>query len=167
MNTFANRGMKFEELINYANDQYTAKGIANIKKISTPWTVLRQGKRITSAFPSGPSTVDFMGDWQGKSICFEAKSTKNEKSFPFSNFEEHQIEFIRSWKGESFALIHFETHNETYLIDRINLLRMWDEQMLGGRKSIPYKWFQESGRLIEKGGYQNQGIVLDYLSAIS
>jgi len=166
VSTYANRGMKFEELIIYANDQYEAKDIANIKKVSTPWTVIRKGPKIVNAFPSGPSTVDYMGDWQGKSVCFEAKSTKNETSLPFSNFEEHQIEFIRSWKGESFALIHFESHNETYLIDRVSLLRMWDEQMLGGRKSIPYKWFQESGRLIEKGEYQNKGIVLDYLSAI-
>lgn len=163
MSTFANRGMRFEELINYANEQYQRKGIANIKKVSTPWKVVRQGKKIINAFPDGPSTVDFMGDWNGRSICFEAKSTKIETSFPLSNFEEHQIEFMRSWKGATFALIHFETHRETYLIDRLNLLRMWDEQFTGGRKSIPYAWFQESARLIEKGEYQNRGIILDYL----
>lgn len=165
--SYANRGMGFEELINYVNDQYKAKGIANIKKISTPWKVVRNGTRIINAFPEGPSTVDYMGDWEGRSICFEAKSTENETRLPFGNFEEHQIEFIRSWKGIAFALVHFESHNETYLIDRLSLLRMWDEQMLGGRKSIPYKWFQESARLIKKGGCQNKGIVLDYLSAIS
>ncbi|MGF7046361.1 recombination protein U [Paenibacillus sp. DS2015] len=158
--------MKFEELITYSNDQYTAKGIANIKKVSTPWTVIRKGPKIVNAFPSGPSTVDYMGDWQGRSICFEAKSTKNETSFPFSNFGEHQIEFMRSWKGETFALIHFETFNETYLVDRVSLLMMWDEQMLGGRKSIPYKWFQASARLIDKGEHQNKGIILDYLQAL-
>lgn len=161
MNTYANRGMDFESLVTYASEQYEAKGIANIKKVSTPWVVIRKGPKIVNAFPKGKSTVDFMGDYNGQSICFEAKSTKNGTSFPLSNFEEHQIEFIRSWQGLSFALIHFETHNETYLIIKEHLLQWWDDQLTGGRKSIPISWIRESCKRVV-----TTDIALDYLKAI-
>ncbi|MNI30646.1 Holliday junction resolvase RecU [compost metagenome] len=157
--SYANRGMAFEEVITYTNELYEQKGIANIKKVSTPWKVIRKGKKIVNAFPEGPSTVDYMGDWGGKSICYEAKSTKNPTSFPFSNFEEHQIEFIRRWKGIGFALIHFEYHDTTYLISKEDLLEKWDLQATGGRKSIPYDWFVNHAKKVNRGTY-----LLDYLA---
>ena len=160
--SYANRGMRFEELVIYACQQYERKGIANIKKVSTPWKVVRDRKRIVSAFPEGPSTVDFMGDYEGRSICFETKSTESSTSIPFSNFEEHQIEFIRRWKGISFALIHFEPFDETYLISKEHLLQWWDAQYTGGRKSIPYDWFKENAKPIKSGSY-----ALDYLAAVN
>lgn len=162
MTTYANRGMEFEDLINYTNEQYEHKGVASIKKVSTPWKVIRNGKRIVNAFPEGPSTVDFMGDWQGRSICFEAKSTKSTSSIPFSNFEEHQIEFIRRWKGIGFALIHFESYKETYLISKKDLLEKWDRQYKGGRKSIPYEWFKQNAKSVKQGMF-----LLDYLAAVN
>ncbi|MGG4552578.1 Holliday junction resolvase RecU [Paenibacillus humicus] len=160
--SYANRGMAFEELITYANDLYEKKGIANIKKVSTPWKVIRKGSKIINAFPEGPSTVDYMGDWEGRSICFEAKSTKNPTSFPFKNFEDHQIEFIRRWKGIGFALIHFQIWEETYLITKEDLLEKWDKQFEGGKKSIPYQWFRENAKLVKQGKY-----ALDYLAAVN
>lgn len=162
MNTHANRGMHFEEIINYTNAQYERKGIASIRKVSTPWKVIRDGKRIVKAFPEGPSTVDYMGDWKGKSICFEAKSTNSTSSIPFKNFEDHQIEFIRRWQGIGFALIHFEYYKETYLIDKKDLLEKWDLQYKGGRKSIPYEWFQQNAKPIKQGMF-----LLDYLAAVN
>lgn len=161
MSTFANRGMAFEAAITYTNEQYEMKGVANIKKVSTPWKVIRKGKKIVNAFPEGPSTVDYMGDWNGQSICFEAKSTKNPTSFPFSNFEEHQIEFIRHWKGIGFALIHFESWDKTYLLEKKDLLEKWDAQFTGGRKSIPYEWFANNARSIHQGIF-----LLDYLETL-
>lgn len=161
MSTYANRGMVFEEMINYTNAQYERKGIASIRKVSTPWKVIRKGKRIVDAFPEGPSTVDFMGDWQGKSICFEAKSTKSETSIPLNNFEEHQIEFIRRWQGIGFALIHFESHDDTFLITKKDLIEKWDLQNKGGRKSIPYEWFTQNAKPVKRGMF-----LLDYLAAV-
>lgn len=161
MITYANRGMDFESRVTYASEQYEAKGIANIRKVSTPWKVIRNGTRIVNAFPDGKSTVDYMGDYQGNSICFEAKSTENKTSFPLSNFEKHQIEFIRAWQGLSFALINFDTHNETYLISKTHLLQWWDDQLTGGRKSIPISWVRENSKRVT-----TTDIALDYLKAV-
>jgi recombination protein U len=154
----ANKGMGLEKLIEAANTQYEARGMASIKKVSTPWTVIRKGPRIVNAFPSGPSTVDFMGDIQGESICFEAKKTELKTSFPLSNFEDHQIEFMRNWKGIKFAIIEFEAHNKVFILPWEHLVMWWDG---GERKSIPYEFFQQS-RLIQ----QRDGIALDYLAHI-
>ena len=57
---YANRGKPLEDLINYANQQYLAKGVALVQKIPTPWTVvIRRGMRI-SAFPAQKS---YRCDW--------------------------------------------------------------------------------------------------------
>lgn len=158
----ANKGMGLEKLITLACEQYEVKGIANIKKVSTPWTVIRKGPRIVNAFPSGQSTVDFMGDYNGQAICFEAKETTNKTSFPLSNFEEHQIEFIRRWKGKAFAIIHFKAHDRTFLIYRSHLISAWDSQN-NGRKSITYEWFDEWACEILPGN----GIALDFIGEVS
>lgn len=160
--SFANRGMGLESLIEYANAQYASKGIANIQKISTPWQIVRQGKKIVNAFPTGPSTVDYMGEYKGAAICFEAKETGNKTSFPLSNFEQHQIEFIRRWQGISFAIVHFSFYNRTFFIYRLELLRAWDNQKTG-RKSIPYTWITQYAKEVTQGN----GIVLDYLRELS
>ena len=47
----ANLGKAFEEEVNYTNQQYKRNGVALIQKIPTPWKVIRQGKKIISAFP--------------------------------------------------------------------------------------------------------------------
>jgi recombination protein U len=158
----ANKGMGLEKLIEKACEQYEAQGIANIKKVSTPWTVIRKGPRIVNAFPTGQSTVDFMGDYEGRAICFEAKENMIKTSFPLSNFEEHQIEFIRKWKGIAFAIIHFKAHNRTFLINKSQLISAWDNARDGERKSIPYQWFEEQAREVKQGN----GIILDYLGEV-
>lgn len=161
---YANRGMGLESLIEYANEQYSRKGIANIKKVSVPWKITRDHKgKINGAFPEGQSTVDYMGDYKGISVCFEAKETENKTSFPLSNFEPHQIEFIRKWQGIAFAIIHFKSHNKTFFLEKNQLINSWDQAQGGNRKSIPYKWFEDWTDEID----QNNGIVLDYLSHLT
>jgi recombination protein U len=155
----ANKGMGLEKLIITACEQYESKGIANIKKVSTPWTVIRKGPRIVNAFPSGQSTVDFMGEYKGQAICFEAKKTENKTSFPLSNFEDHQIEFMRNWKGIKFAIIEFETHKKVYFLPFKQLITAWDNSKDGERKSIPYQWFIDWGEEIEQGN----GVMLDFV----
>lgn len=158
----ANKGMGLEKLITMACEQYEAQGIANIKKVSTPWTVIRKGPRIVNAFPTGQSTVDFMGDYNGQAICFEVKETTNKTSFPLSNFEEHQIEFIRKWKGKSFAIIQFKSHDHTFVISKEQLLSAWDGQA-EGRKSITYAWFTEWACEVEP----RNGFALDFIGEVS
>jgi recombination protein U len=158
----ANKGMALEKLIEKACEQYEANGIANIKKVSTPWTVIRKGPRIVNAFPSGPSTVDFMGDVKGRSICFEAKKTENKTSFPLSNFEDHQIEFMRNWKGIKFVIIEFTAKNKVFYCTWEFIHNWWNEYKGDGRKSIPYSSFDAMCLEVK----QHEGIVLDYLKHI-
>lgn len=158
----ANRGQGLETLIEYANQQYAAKGIAQIQKVPTPWKVIRKGKQIVSAFPEKKSTVDFIGDYKGRSVCFEAKSTENKTLFPLANFEEHQIEFMRKWTGIKFAVIEFKHTRQIFFLEAARLLNAWDNHKVGGPASIPYEWCAFWLDEIEQG----DGIVLDYLKHV-
>lgn len=163
LTSHANRGMGLQMLIDTANAQYNAKGIAHIERVATPWQVVRQGNRIVSAFPTGPSTVDYMGEIgdAATSICFEAKQTK-ETSFPLSNYEEHQIEFMRKWRGHKFTIIEWLKYREIYRVPLDLTLFYWDGTKTGGRKSIPYADMKDRAHLVTSG----RGIVLDYLAGI-
>lgn len=158
----ANRGMAFERMINMSCQQYQRKGIATVQKISVPWTILFQGKRVMHAFPEGPSTVDYMGDMAGRSIAFEAKSTEEERSFPFSNFEEHQIEFLRDWKGIKFALIEWVRYRQTFYVPWDKLILAWDNQSdQRGSKSLRYEWMLEECYLVKQ-----DRVLLDFLRCV-
>jgi recombination protein U len=135
----ANKGRAFEEDIIAACKFYRQEGAAIIQKVATPWTVIRKGSRIVNAFPSGPSTVDFMGDFKGSSIAFEAKSTRNRTNIPLSLFESHQMAFLRAWEGIAFAIVEATAVNEVRIIPIGTLLSWWDGFML--RKSIPMAEF--------------------------
>ena len=61
-NTYGNRGMSFEGLIEYASRQYRQDGTAIIEKQHTLCKPLRNGTgRIVSAKYEEKATVDFMG----------------------------------------------------------------------------------------------------------
>jgi recombination protein U len=159
---YANRGMGLETLIEYANEQYASKGIAQIQKVATPWKVIRKGREIVSAFPERKSTVDFIGVYQGKAIAFDAKQTELKTRFPYSNVEDHQINFMKSWEargGYAFFVIEFKAFDETYFLP---FNKFMDASIWNG-ESIPYKWFKNFGIRIKQGN----GILLDYLREIS
>lgn len=166
MARYANKGKAFEELVEYANKQYEAKGIALVQKISTPWTVVRRGKQIVSAFPNGKSTLDFRGTIAGgTSISFDCKETTEEKGLPLANIQEHQIEYIRTAleMGEiSFILTNLKSLDRYFLIKGETVLRYWDRWQLNkGRRGfnfIPMESMQE----VEQG----RGVVLDYLKEV-
>lgn len=157
----ANLGRSLETLINHANEQYRSKGMATIQKVATPWVVQRLGNRIVSAYPEGPSTVDFMGDLDGESVCFEAKQSK-EASFPLRNIEPHQMEFMRNWNGYKFFIIEWLKYNEIYRVGWETVAWFWYEaENNNGRKSIPYEYMSHE-TLLKPG----RGIVLDYLNGV-
>lgn len=126
----ANKGMKFEKQIENINKEYEIKGKALIQKISTPWQVIRKGKQIVSAFPTGKSTLDFRGTVNnGISVSFDCKETKDVKGLPLSNITEHQIEYIRKalQVGErSFILCKMVETNNIYFIEGDTILKCWD-----------------------------------------
>lgn len=156
------QGEEFEQVVIWANMQYYAKHEAVIQKIPTPWTVLRDGKNIKSAFPTQKSTVDFGGTARGKSIWFDAKVTKNETNFPLNNFKEHQHEFldrVAEQGGYAFYLIYCQPQNKTWLLFYEHF-KNWQKE--NDRKSIPFSWLDENCVLV----HPSKDIALDYLSEV-
>jgi recombination protein U len=159
---YANRGMGLETLIEYANEQYSAKGIATIQKVSTPWKVIRNGKQIVSAYPEKKSTVDFIGVKDGISIAFDAKETENKTRFPYANIEKHQLDFLHSWQlngGIAFLLINFKMFDETYLVPYSSFVLY---KNIHERESMSYAHIKSAFKRVTQGN----GIVLDYLDHI-
>ena len=162
---YANRGKSLETLIEHANEQYKAKGLALVQKVATPWTVIRRGKAIVSAFPSEKSTVDFIGAMKHLKftvpIAFDAKECHEKTRFPLANIEKHQINFLWGWEqqgGESFLIIEMTALSKIYKIELKEIMYYWNRADIGGRKSIPIMDFERF-----KVVGQAEGVVLDYL----
>lgn len=126
----ANKGRKFEEEVIRANTYYKNKGQALIQKISTPWNIVRVGKRIVSAFPEGKSTLDFRGTVKGGlSISFDCKESEDERGLPLKHIEEHQIEYIRfalEMNETSFILCSMKKLKKIFYIPGDKVIEYWD-----------------------------------------
>lgn len=162
--SYGKRGQILEKAIEYSNQSYKNKGVALIDKVPTPWNVHynKRTGRVRNAFPDRKGTVDFIGVSCGKSIAFEAKSTNIKTSFPLSNIEQHQVNYLEDHQvqgGISFLIIFFKKHNEYFFLTTDDLLEWWVAQASGGRKSIPYKWFKLNCQIIRS----RNGVMLDYL----
>ncbi|AQT85671.1 Holliday junction resolvase RecU [Paenibacillus larvae subsp. larvae] len=136
MGTTANRGMAFEHEINVTNRMYEKMGLAVINKRPTPVKIMgRTAGRITG-FLESPSTVDYDGTYRGKSIVFEAKSTKEINRFDLKNIHDHQVDYLRKCHEHgavSFLLIKFEKHNTVYLLPYQSLKHFWERRKTGER----------------------------------
>lgn len=161
----ANRGMAFQNLVDYTNKCYLQKGIAHIVEIPTSWKVIRRGKKIISAFSEEKSIVDFLGIHHGRTIAFDAKSTNERTRFPLDNVHQHQVNFLKSWFDQgavTFLLVEFVKHREVYYVTFNQFNEWWEGQYNGGRKSIPYSWFQSNCELVKS----ESGIPLHFLKFI-
>lgn len=163
--SYGKRGMVLENTIEYSNQIYKNKGRALIDKVPTPWNVHYNKKtgRVIRAFPQKKGTVDFIGVSRGRAIAFDAKSTKVKTRFPLDNIEQHQVNYLiqhQAQGGISFFIIYFEAHREAYYLTIDKLVKWWEAQFKGGRKSIPYEWFVLHTEPIKAGN----GVPLDYLS---
>lgn len=162
---YSNRGMDLEDLLNQSNEYYLNEDIAVIYKKPTPITIseVKYGAKeriITKAYFRTPSTLDYNGIYKGKYIDFDAKETLNKTSFPLQNIHEHQLEHMNkiiNHGGISFLIISI--NNEIYLLDG-NIILNYIKST--NKKSIPYKYIQENGILIEKKIKPR----LDYIKAI-
>jgi len=163
---YANRGKKFESLLDYTNNIYKQKGVALINKRPTPVQIIRtKNGRITQATYSKKSTVDYDGVFNGKPIVFEAKST-NGKSIPLNLIQDHQIDYLLNAEQHgaiSFLIVHFKELDETYVLSNQIVLDYVENAKKGGRKSIPIKEFKDNGIKVES----NDGVPLDYLGAMA
>lgn len=161
------RGSQLEETINLTNKIYLEKGLAVVQKIPTaikPVELDPLKGTIRLAYFEEKSTVDYLGNIQGIPVCFDAKET-SQKRLPISNIHEHQIEFMEAFEkqeGISFLIVCFKFCDETFLLPFSILKTYWDNAKSDGRKSIPYKDFDQGLRI-----YPSHNILLHYLETIN
>ncbi|WP_057735539.1 Holliday junction resolvase RecU [Liquorilactobacillus uvarum] len=153
---FGNRGMSLEEEINQSNAYYLQKEIAVIHKKPVPIQIVqvsypkRSAAVIKEAYFKQSSTTDYNGVYKGYYLDFEAKETKNKKSFPLSNFHEHQIKHMKACTrqgGICFTIIKFSVTQQLFLLPAATLFNYWDNQAKG-RKSIEKKVIASFGYAI-------------------
>ena len=102
--TYGNRGMSFEGLIEYANNRYQQTGRAIVTKQHTLCKPLRNGTgQIVSAKYEEKATVDFMGQYAGTPIAFEAKHCSADK-IDLKRVAQHQCRFLQEWTAEPAAI---------------------------------------------------------------
>lgn len=162
---YANRGKSFESRIIDANKQYALKRWAVVEKIEAPFKTLGMVNNYHYGFFESTGFVDFVGIANGRSICFEAKSTKERTNFPLDNIKDYQVRILRDWHnlgGISFVLIEFEKRHMVYVLKYSQLQKWWHDAANGGRKSIPFHWFHFNCARVRA----DRGVTLDYLQAL-
>lgn len=162
----ANKGRAFEEEVIRANTYYRNTGQALVQKISTPWTVVRKGNKIISAYPQGKSTLDFRGTVKGGlSISFDCKECEEEKGLPLKHIQEHQIEYIRNALdiGEtSFILYSMKKLNKVFFINGEIVIEYWDRWKVNkGKRGYNYIPVLDMKEL-----FYGENANLDYLKAL-
>ncbi len=157
----ANRGRAFERAIEFTNDCYASRGYGRVQKIHVPSGTTKDGK-----FYRTKSTIDYLGQFKGIPIAFDAKETKLMR-LPKDNMKDHQVEFLQDFSngGLGFLLVNFIEKKEVYAVT-INFWLM----CLRANKSVPYKDFADvpallagSCELVRQG---SSGVPVDYLPAM-
>lgn len=158
----ANRGRGLEDLVAVANDQYLARGIAKVRKLPTPYQIVRRGQRM-EAIPAKRSGLDYIGVVQGRAVTFDCKQTR-QASFPLRNILEHQLQEAREWEangGNAFWLIEFRRFDLCYRVPHTGLTRLIELADEHGRKSIPHDWMRSEWVVRSRAG-----LILDYLAGM-
>lgn len=158
---YANRGKKLEKLIDEANDHYRNLGLADIRKVPTPFKPLKlKGNLVTGHFMK-PDWVDYVGVYRGNAVCIEAKQTAG-KSLPLANIHDQQFDFMESWYkngAQVFLLVYFSESEDFYLLPYFNLKEAKQRMVEGGRKSIAIDEFELWAYKVTPGA----GVKLNYL----
>jgi recombination protein U len=159
------RGKQLEQLVDMANRQYRNKGMADVRKIPTPFQITGNGRRRGEMIgrKQKGELVDYMGIADGKAIIFDAKETAVTTRFDLDNLHAHQFEILKSWheKGaRAFLLVSFtKRQGETYILPFELLNEAWTGYIGDGAKSIPYSVFFEKCEQVKS----EKGFVLHYL----
>lgn len=131
---FSDRGMTLEQQINESNKYYLEKNIAVVHKKPTPVQIVkvdypkRSKAVIREAYFRQASTTDYNGVYQGYYLDFEAKETRNKRSFPLKNFHEHQIDHLAAClqqKGICFTIIRFVTLERYFVTPASFVIKCW------------------------------------------
>lgn len=108
----ANRGMPFEELLEYTNQRYMSYKEAIVWKIPTEFIPLRNAYgKIVSCKVSKKSCVDYLGRYKYVPLAIEAKHTSSDR-ISYAAVQYHQALFLESFKhngyGFSAVLVSFK-----------------------------------------------------------
>lgn len=163
------RGKQLEQLVDMANRQYRNKGVADVRKIPTPFQITGSGSRrgeMVGRKQKG-ELVDYFGvTSDGRALIFDAKETAVTTRFDLDNLHTHQFEILKSWheKGaRAFLLVCFTKRQyETYILPFELLKEAWEGYLGMGAKSIPYSDFFEKCELVKS----DNGYVLHYLKGV-
>lgn len=151
------RGMSLEDDLNKSNEFYIASERALIHKKPIPIQIVkvdypqRSSAKIIEAYYKTPSTTDYNGIYRSRAIDFEAKESKQKKSFPFKNIHPHQIQHLQRvlhHGGIGFFILRFTAYDETYLLDAQYMIDKYYET---DQKSLSYERVKEDGSLIKQG----------------
>lgn len=163
--SYANRGMGLEQLLEFTNETYLRRGMAVVHKRATPIHIKKvHGSKVEGFFDKA-STVDYDGVYSGRSLQFEAKSTREVNKFPLDNFHEHQIEHMRSCLNQGaivFVIVEFAKYDERLCVPARLILHAWDEWKKGGQASISRSQLLEEAPLVPA----TRGVPVDYLSVV-
>ena len=136
---YANRGVAFEQVVEYSNAMYERAGVAVINKRPTPVRVTSFNKGRVWGYFEKPSTVDFDGFLSdGRAIVFEAKESKEIDHFPLKNIQDHQAEYLIKAHEKnviSFVLIHMSQQRKVYLLTAESLKSFWERKKTRKRGS--------------------------------
>ena len=162
-------GDYFERIIEQANTVYKNKGIALIGKIPTPIIITRKNKNRITGFLESKSTVDYVGIYKGKTICFDAKAIQKDKRFPLQNVQAHQVKYMEEVKkhgGIAFIVINFIEEDKKFVlfIDELSKkYKTWQKNKgKRGYASISIEELEEIGIEVKSG----RGCIVDYLKAV-
>ncbi|RGD63964.1 Holliday junction resolvase RecU [Lachnospiraceae bacterium OF09-6] len=160
------RGSVLEDLVNRSNEIYLEKGLALIQKIPTPITPInidKQSRHITLAYFEQKSTVDYIGCVQGIPVCFDAKECSSD-TFALQNLHEHQVQFMTNFEkqgGIAFLLIYYSNRDLFYYLPYQHMMKFWNRQESGGRKSFRLEELDMDYTLTPR-----QGIFVPYLDGL-
>ncbi|WP_025114144.1 Holliday junction resolvase RecU [Lysinibacillus fusiformis] len=110
----ANRGKRFESLIDGTNNQYRNNNFADVRKVPPPLTILEVNGNQVDAKLEKATWVDYSGIYKGQSIllvCFWIKN-KNEPEIYYLKFEQLEAAWIgqSNGGGKSIPLQFFRDH---------------------------------------------------------
>jgi len=126
----ANKGRGLEALVEFQNEIYRQRRIADIRKVHVNWVPIRgAGGQITGAYPAKKSELDFKGTLAGgQTISFDCKETANRRGLPCGNLSEHQVEYIQESLcfGEfTFILCEIKPLRQQFVIPSGVVVERW------------------------------------------
>jgi recombination protein U len=155
--SFSDRGMTLEQELNETNKYYLAQEMAVVHKKPTPVQIVkvdypaRSRAVIREAYFRQASTTDYNGVYQGYYLDFEAKETRNKRSFPLKNFHEHQVAHLAACLkqgGICFTVIKFVTLQRYFIVPASVLIKAWRSD---ARSSMTLKMIEQNSIEIHSG----------------